>query len=268
MLCRFVRQATMGYAWLMAGKNNEMLLRDGETIAYLKRAGAAPGIVWLGGFKSEMTATKATALDGWAARTRHTYVRFDYFGHGASTGDFRHGTVTRWREDALAVIDELTTGRQILVGSSMGAWLALLAALARPQRIAALLLIAPAVDFTETLLWQRLDETMQNEIMTKGEWLRPTAYGSEPYAITRKLIEDGRGHLLLGRAVALSCPVRIVQGMEDPDVPWMHALKLVEALGPDTQLTLVKNGDHRLSKPHELALIEQILSGLVAPGDG
>jgi pimeloyl-ACP methyl ester carboxylesterase len=252
----------------MMGTNKEVLSRDGGNIAYLKRAGTAPGIVWLGGFKSEMTATKATVLDDWAARTQHAFVRFDYFGHGASSGDFRHGKVTRWRDDSLAVIDQLTSGRQILVGSSMGAWLALLAALARPQRIAALLLIAPAVDFTETLLWQRLDQGVQDEILAKGEWLRPTAYGTEPYPITRALIEDGRKHLLLGCPIALSCPVRILQGMADPDVPWTHALRLVEALGPDTQLTLIKSGDHRLSKPHELALIEQILSGLVAATDG
>jgi pimeloyl-ACP methyl ester carboxylesterase len=252
----------------MTGTSKAMLSRDGANIAYLRRAGTAPGIVWLGGFKSEMTATKATALDDWARRTGHAFVRFDYFGHGASSGDFRDGTITRWRDDALAVIDALTAGRQILVGSSMGAWLALLAALAHPQRIAALLLIAPAVDFMESLLWNRLDQTMQSEILTKDEWLRPTAYGTEPYPITRALIEDGRKHLLLDHAIALSCPVRIVQGMEDPDVPWTHAVKLVDALGPDTQLTLIKNGDHRLSKPHELALIEQILSALVADNKG
>ena len=253
----------------MTGVVNDALHRDGEErLAYFRRGGSSPGIVWLGGFKSEMTATKASALDDWSARAGHAFVRFDYFGHGASSGDFRHGTITRWRDDALAIIDELTTGRQILVGSSMGAWLALLAALARPQRLAALLLIAPAVDFTQSLLWNRLDANMQEEILTKGEWLRPTIYGSEPYPITRTLIEDGRKHLLLGRAINLSCPIRIVQGMEDPDVPWMHAVKLVEALGPDTHLTLVKNGDHRLSKPHELALIEQILSGLVADARG
>jgi pimeloyl-ACP methyl ester carboxylesterase len=252
----------------MTGTDRGMLSRDGANIAYLQRAGTAPGIVWLGGFKSEMTATKATALDDWARRTGQAFVRFDYFGHGASSGDFRDGTVSRWRGDALAVIDKLTIGPQILVGSSMGAWLALLVALARLERIAALLLIAPAVDFTEVLLWNRLPATVQAEILTKGAWLRPTAYGSEPYPITRALVEDGRKHLLLDRAVALSCPVRIVQGMEDPDVPWTHAVKLVEVLGPDTQLTLVKNGDHRLSKPHELALIERHLSALVADSKG
>jgi pimeloyl-ACP methyl ester carboxylesterase len=128
----------------MTDMNKQMLSRDGANIAYLKRTGTAPGVVWLGGFKSEMTATKATALDQWAQRTGHAYVRFDYFGHGASSGNFRDGTVTRWRDDALALVGELTEGKQILVSSSMGAWLALLVALARPERIAALLLIAPA----------------------------------------------------------------------------------------------------------------------------
>ena len=136
---------------------------DGERIAYIKRSGSAPGIVWLGGFKSEMTATKATALDAWAARHDHAYVRFDYFGHGNSSGTFRNGTITRWRDDALAVLDKLTSGPQILVGSSMGAWLALLVALARPERTVGLLLIAPATDFTEALLWNRLDSDARRE---------------------------------------------------------------------------------------------------------
>jgi pimeloyl-ACP methyl ester carboxylesterase len=236
----------------------------GERIAYLKRSGASPGILWLGGFKSEMTATKATALDVWAVRHGHAYVRFDYFGHGRSTGSFRDGTITHWRDDALAVLDELTAGPQILVGSSMGAWLALLVALARPDRTAGLLLIAPATDFTEALLWSRLDSDVQYQILQDGEWLRPSLYDRDPYPITRKLIEDGRKHLLLGGAIAVHCPVRIVQGMADPDVPWEHAMKLVSALGPDTQITLVKNGDHRLSKPHEIELIEGVLLGLIA----
>jgi pimeloyl-ACP methyl ester carboxylesterase len=238
--------------------------RGGERIAYLKRFGSTPGIVWLGGFKSEMTATKASALDAWAERHGRAYVRFDYFGHGSSSGSFRQGTITRWCDDALAVLDQLTAGPQILVGSSMGAWLALLIALARPNRVAALLLIAPAVDFTETLLWQRLDAEAQSQILDTGEWLRPSLYDQNPYPITRSLIEDGRKHLLLGGAIAVHCPVRIVQGMADPDVPWMHALKLVSALGPDTQITLVKDGDHRLSKPHELELIATLLSNLVS----
>lgn len=241
------------------------LAREGGThIAYLKRDGRAPGIVWLGGFKSEMTATKATALDAWAEGEGLAFVRFDYFGHGASSGNFREGTVSRWLDDTLAVLDELTTGPQIVVGSSMGGWLALLAALARPDRVAALLLIAPATDFTEELLWALLDADGRRQIVDKGEWLRPSAYDPNPYPITRSLVEDGRKHLLLGAPIALSCPVRIVQGMKDPDVPWQHVMKLVDRLGPDTQIVLVKDGDHRLSKPHEIALIARTLSALVA----
>ena len=146
----------------------------------------------------------------------------------------------------------------------MGGWLALLAALARPKRVAALLLIAPAADFTEKLLWASFDADVKRQILETGAWLRPSAYDAKPYPITRSLIEDGRKHLLLDGPIALSCPVRIVQGMKDPDVPWQHAMKLVGALGPDTQITLVKDGDHRLSKPHEIALIERTLSALVA----
>ena len=252
----------------MTGPDSGTISRPGgERIAYLKRTGAAPGIVWLGGFKSEMTATKATALDSWAARHGHAYVRFDYFGHGSSSGSFRDGAITRWLDDALAVLDQLTVGPQIVVGSSMGAWLTLLAALARPDRIVGLLLIAPATDFTETLLWNRLDVEVQRQILQKGEWLRPSLYDRVPYPITRKLIEDGRKHLLLGGEIAVLCPVRVVQGMVDPDVPWEHAMKLVGALGPDTHITLVKDGDHRLSKPHEIELIVSVLSSLIAACD-
>src|SRR6266568_7778983 len=192
----------------MTGQTTGTLPRQGgERIAYMKREGMTPGIVWLGGFKSEMTATKATALDAWAAKSGRAFLRFDYFGHGESSGDFRHGTVSRWSTDALAVLDALTAGSQILVGSSMGAWLALLTALARPDRIVALLLIAPATDFTDKLLWNRLSEEMRREILDKGEWLRPTSYGPDPYPITRELIEDGKKHLLLDGEIALRCPV-------------------------------------------------------------
>ena len=241
------------------------LARDGGArIAYLKRDGRMPGVVWLGGFKSEMTAAKATALDAWAEREGRAFVRFDYFGHGASSGNFRDGTVTRWRDDVLAVLEQLTKGRQILVGSSMGGWVALLAALMRPERVAALLLIAPAADFTDALLWASLNGEIRRQIEEVGEWLRPSAYDPDPYPITRALIQDGRKHLLLGAPIVLACPVRIVQGMQDSDVPWQHALRLVDRLGPDTQIILVKDGDHRLSKPHEIRLIELTLSVLVA----
>jgi pimeloyl-ACP methyl ester carboxylesterase len=224
--------------------------------------GHGPGIVWLGGFKSDMTGTKAMALDGWARGEDRAFVRFDYFGHGGSTGNFREGTVTRWLGDTLAVLDRLTDGPQILVGSSMGAWLALLAALARPGRIAGLLLLASAADFTQALIWESLAPDIQRQIWEQGEWLRPSQYGPDPYPITRALIEDGRKHLLLDKPIALSCPVRIVQGMADSDVPWAHAMRLLERLGPDSELTLVKSGDHRLSKPHEIALILRLLAAL------
>jgi pimeloyl-ACP methyl ester carboxylesterase len=243
----------------------ETLLReDGQTIAYLRRDGKPPNVLWLGGFKSDMGGTKAEALDAWAARRGHAYLRFDYFGHGRSSGQFREGTISRWRDDALAVLDRLTEGPQILVGSSMGAWVALLAARLRPARVAGLLLLAPAADFTENLVRARMSPEIRREIMEKGEWQRPSAYGDGPYPITRALIEDGRRHLILGEPVAVGCPVHILQGMQDPDVPWQHAMKLVERLSGDPVLTLIKSGDHRLSTPADLRRIEQALEGLLA----
>jgi pimeloyl-ACP methyl ester carboxylesterase len=242
----------------------ELPCPDGETIAYMMRAGKHPGVVWLGGFKSEMSGTKAAALDAWAAREARAYLRFDYLGHGRSSGDFRKGTISRWRNDALAVIDRLTIGPQILVGSSMGGWLALLVAKLRPERVAGLLLIAPAVDFTEALLWARLPEQARRQIMQEGEWQRPSAYDVEPYPIARGLIEDGRRHLLMDAPLRFTCPVRILQGMEDPDVPWEHTLKLTRLIEGDVTLTLVGQGDHRLSKPENLELIERTLDGLIA----
>jgi pimeloyl-ACP methyl ester carboxylesterase len=239
---------------------------DGETIAYLRRSGKSPGVVWLGGFKSDMTGTKAGALDAWAERRGRAFLRFDYFGHGRSSGEFRKGTITRWRDDALGVLDELCDGPQFLVGSSMGGWIALLAALVRPERVKGLLLIAPAPDFTEALMWAEMDGAVRRQIMVEGEWQRPSMYGEEPYPITRGLIEDGRKHLLLGAPVAVSCPVRILQGMKDPDVPWLHAVKLVERLAGDPVLILVKEGDHRLSTPPDILRMEETLDGLLAAG--
>jgi pimeloyl-ACP methyl ester carboxylesterase len=237
---------------------------DGETIAYLARAGKPPGLLWLGGFKSDMTGTKATALDEWAARQGRALLRFDYFGHGQSSNDFRKGTISRWKDDALAVLDRLTTGPQVLIGSSMGGWIALLVALARPERIAGLLLIAPAADFTEDLMWVRLPEEAKRDIMEKGEWIWPTSYDEEPYPITRALIEDGRKNLILNAPIDLPFPVRILQGMQDPDVPWMHAVKTVERIEGDVTLTLIKNGDHRLSTPADLARMSAALEALLA----
>jgi pimeloyl-ACP methyl ester carboxylesterase len=228
---------------------------------------AAPGIFWLGGFKSDMKGTKAEVLSDWARQNGRGCVRFDYSGHGESGGDFRAGTIGRWLEDSLAVFDAFCLGSQVVVGSSMGGWIALLLVRELRRRkaagdeaagnsakasIAGLVLIAPAVDFTEVLMWQRFPAKVKREIEQTGVWLRPSDYG-EPYPITRGLIEEGRHHLLLGGMIETGCPVRILQGVQDPDVPWNHAVELTSRLAQDdVVLTLVKDGDHRLSRPEDL----------------
>lgn len=235
-------------------------------IAYLKRnAGEGvtfrPGVIWLGGFKSDMSSTKAAALDAWAEKTGRAFLRFDYSGHGVSEGAFEAGTITDWLEESLAAILSLSDGPQILVGSSMGGWLALLAARAlqaegNAQRLAGLVLIAPAVDFTEQLIWQRLPAKAKADIEETGFWLRPSPYSAEPYPITRKLIEDGRNHLLFNSVIRTYCPIHILQGFKDADVPPAHARTLVEHLaGDEVVLTSIKDGDHRLSRPQDIALL-------------
>jgi pimeloyl-ACP methyl ester carboxylesterase len=222
-------------------------------IAVLTRDGTTPAVVWLGGFRSDMRSTKAEALDSWAARAGRAFVRFDYSGHGESGGRFEEQTVSRWLEETLAVIETFGGERPVLVGSSMGGWLALLAARAVRERPGGLVLIAPAVDFTERLMWDLFPDDIRRAIEEKGVYLRPSLYSDEPYPITRALIEDGRRHLMLGRPIATGCPVHILQGMQDPDVPWRHALELVEHLPGDcVSMTLVKDGDHRLSRPEDL----------------
>ena len=237
-------------------------------IAVRKRegAGAGLGLVWLGGFMSDMGGTKAVALDQWAAAQGRACLRFDYSGHGESGGRFADGTISRWLEESLAVFDARCEGPQIVVGSSMGGWLALLLArevrwAPRPKAsLAGLVLIAPAVDFTEVLMWQRFPEEIKREIETTGVWKRPSQYSDQPYLITKGLIEDGRRHLLLGGLIETGCPVRILQGVQDPDVPWDHAVELVSRLAQDdVVLTLVKDGDHRLSRPED---IERLLAAV------
>jgi pimeloyl-ACP methyl ester carboxylesterase len=245
---------------------------DRRAIAVRAQAGAPPGLLWLGGYKSDMKGTKAQALADWAAHMGRGCVRFDYSGHGESGGAFTDGTIGRWLADSLAVFDACCRGPQILVGSSMGGWLALLlvrelrrrlATYASPQAgedgagvaasIAGLVLIAPAVDFTEELMWKRFTPEIKRELEEKGVWARPSAYAQEPYLVTRQLIEEGRKHLLLGGLIETGCPVRILQGVEDPDVPWQHAKALVSRLPhDDVVLTLVKDGDHRLSRPQDI----------------
>ena len=248
-----------------AAHTHPLARAHGHHLAYHKHEGGRlPGVIFLGGFNSAMSGQKVTALHAWAARTNHGFVRFDYYGHGQSSGLFQDGTVSLWREDALCVLDALTDGPQVLVGSSMGAWIAALAALARPQRIKALVLIAPALDFTERLLWQRLPDCARHAILHKGVWMRPSAYGPEPYPITRQLIEDGRKHLLLDAEIAIDVPVRILQGMADPDVPWPQALITAERLrSRDVEVELIKAGDHRLSDAPSLARIERMVEGVL-----
>jgi len=229
-----------------------------RSIAVRVREGGNPGLFWLGGFKSDMKGTKAETLDLWAKDAGRACVRFDYSGHGESNGEFTDGTIGRWLEESLAVYMQFTKGPQIVVGSSMGGWLALLLAqeLARQKSgapIAGMVLIAPAVDFTEELMWKHFSRATKSEIEQKGLWLRPSAYGEDPYPITRRLIEDGRKHLLLGGLIETRCPVHILQGVQDPDVPWQHAVELVSRFSrDDIVLTLIKDGDHRLSRPEDI----------------
>jgi pimeloyl-ACP methyl ester carboxylesterase len=228
-------------------------------IAVRWREGAAPGLFWLGGFKSDMKGTKAEALDQWARDRGRAMTRFDYSGHGESEGIFTDGTIGRWLEESVAVFDAFCRGPQVVIGSSMGGWLALLLAqeLARRTQsdpgIASLVLIAPAVDFTEELMWKRFPPEVKREIEQAGVWARPSQYSEEPYPITRGLIEEGRRHLLLDGMIETRCPVRILQGVQDPDVPWQHAVELTARFAQDdVVLTLVKDGDHRLSRPEDI----------------
>jgi len=210
-------------------------------------------VVWLGGFRSDMAGTKAQALADWAEAAGRAYLRFDYFGHGESEGDFRDGTITRWREDALAVLDELVEGEAVLVGSSMGGWIACLAAAVRPRQVKAMVLVAPAPDFTERLMAPEIPPEGRRALAEDGVWLRPSEYG-DPYPITAALLEDGARWSILPGPVPIEAPVRILQGGEDPDVPWRHALELAQSLsGEDVVFTLIKDGDHRLSRPRDIA---------------
>jgi pimeloyl-ACP methyl ester carboxylesterase len=242
-----------------------------RSIAVRAREGGAPGLFWLGGFNSDMHGTKALALDAWACERDRACIRFDYSGHGESGGAFVDGTIGRWLEETVAVFEQFCIGPQVVIGSSMGGWMALLLArqiAQRPQKrasLAGLVLIAPAPDFTEELMWKRFPPEIRGEIETRGVWLRPSQYG-EPYPITRALIEEGRNHLLLGSAIAVGCPVRILQGAKDPDVPWRHAFALADRLpSDDVVLTMIQDGDHRLSRPQDIARIIAAVAEISTP---
>ena len=243
---------------------------DARVIAVRQRAGGAPGLFWLGGFKSDMRGTKAEALDQWAAAQGRACTRFDYSGHGESGGLFDEGTIGRWLEESLEIFTRCCEGPQVVIGSSMGGWLALLlvrelrkrekAGAAAKASVAALVLIAPAVDFTEELMWKRFPATVKREIEDKGQWLQPSLYSEEPYPITRRLIVEGRDHLMFSDLIETGCPVRVLQGVQDKDVPWDHTVELVSRFArDDVVLTLVKDGDHRLSRPED---IERLLAAV------
>jgi len=256
-----------------APQSHTITVGDGAAareIAILSRPGGGPGLFWLGGFASDMTGTKAEALDAYVATRGLAMTRFDYSGHGRSAGRFEDGTISRWLEEALAVFDR-TQGPQIVVGSSMGGWLALLlceahraAVGAEASRIAGLVLIAPAVDMTRALMWAAMPKKARKELTGTGVYVAPSDYDDEGYVITRALIEDGDRHLFGDRLIETGCPVHILQGVRDTDVPWRHATELVSRLASDdVVLTLVKDGDHRLSRPEDIERLEAAIAGII-----
>jgi len=252
---------------------------DGTAIAWL-RDGAPPargqgcGTFWLGGFKSDMRGTKAEVLADHAQHTGRSFVRFDYSGHGESGGAFVDGTISAWLDQAQAIFETHAAGKRVLVGSSMGGWIAMLLArrlikAGQADRLGGLILIAPATDMTKDLMWDKYGDEFRDEVMRLGRYERPSEYSDEPYVITRALIEDGTQHLTLDEGLDVPCPVRILQGEEDPDVPWAHGMKVYQALrGDDISFDLIKHGDHRLSTARDLARLVETAEALCAKVDG
>lgn len=243
----------------------DYLTANGRRLAVRTIEGTGPATIWLGGFKSDMQSTKAEVIAEWAAKNGRANLRFDYSGHGLSDGKFEDGTISAWLDDALAVIRQKGGEAPILVGSSMGGWLSLLAArtlLAEQKKLSGLVLIAPAADFTEDLMWNRFPAEIRTAIDRDGVYHHPSDYSEIPTPITRNLIEDGRRHLILVAPLKTGAPVRILQGMQDPDVPWQHVTKLVEHLAEDdVTVTMIRDGDHRLSRPEDL---ERLISAVAA----
>jgi pimeloyl-ACP methyl ester carboxylesterase len=239
-------------------------LPDGRRIAYRRSAGAGPGVVFLCGLRSDLTGTKASFLDAWARARGQAYLRFDYTGHGASSGEFREGSIGAWARDAADAVAALTEGPQVLVGSSMGGWIALLLARTMPGRVAGLIGIAAAPDFTEDGIWAGLDAAARARLRAGGEVLMPSEYGHDPYPITRALIEDGRRNLVLREPLALPFPVRLLHGTDDRDVELGVALRLLaHATAPDMRLTIIKGGDHRMSTPENLELLARTIEDVL-----
>jgi pimeloyl-ACP methyl ester carboxylesterase len=242
-------------------------------LAWAQQPGREPGLFWLSGLLSDMGSTKASALAAWAAGAGHGMTRFDYSGHGASSGRFVDGTIGLWLADASAVFAQ-TRGPQVIIGSSMGGWVALRLVKvlretdpAAAARIAGLLLIAPAWDMTEALMWAEMAPAARETLTRDGQWMRPSEYADDGYPITRALIEEGRNHLLPPGPLSLGCPVHILHGEQDADVPFSHSLTLMERLsGSGAQLHRVPDGDHRLSRPQDLAELTAIVADIIAAG--
>lgn len=254
--------------------STQFLVRGEDTIsgfparrlAYLRSKGSTPNLIWLGGFRSDMTSTKAAALESAATAAGLGMLRFDYYAHGMSEGDFSAATISLWLDDALAVIRELGGPSPIVIGSSMGGWIALLATLILRKEGRApggLVLIAPAVDFTEGLMWAQFPEAIRKQIMEEGVWYRHSEYAPEPYPITRVMIEDARNHLLLGKSLQYGVPIHILQGAKDPDVPLAYVEKFVAGLPEeDIRMTIIPDGNHRLSRDEDIATLCRITVGL------
>lgn len=253
----------------MQNSTPEYLSVDGDRIAVRHRNGKTPGVVWLGGYRSDMLGTKAETLDQWAADHGYAFTRHDYSGHGESGGAFADGTISHWLAQSLAVFRQRTVEPQILVGSSMGAWIALrmvqeLHKAGEGDRVAGMLLLAPAPDFTIELMEPQLSEAQRRDLEEQGFFAEQSDYSPEPNIYTRALFEDGRANRVMVGLIDTHCPVHILQGMTDPDVPYEHALKLVEHLpADDVTLSLVRDGDHRLSRPQDLSMMVAALEGLV-----
>jgi len=237
---------------------------DGVRIAYHRSEGKGPCVVFLTGFRSDMTGSKALALEALCKARGQAFLRFDYTGHGASSGEFTDGSIGDWSRDAIGALEDLTEGPLVLVGSSMGGWIMLLAALAMTPRIAGLVGIAAAPDFTEALMWENMAPELRAELADKGVIYQPSDYDPEPTPITMRMIEDGRRHLLLGGPIALDCPVRLIHGQRDFDVPWQWSERIATALSSeDVEITYVKAGDHRLSEPRDLDRLCRMVAGLL-----
>jgi pimeloyl-ACP methyl ester carboxylesterase len=240
-------------------------LSDGRRLAFRRVPGKRPGVLFCGGYTSDMTGTKALALEAFCRAQGRAFARFDYSGHGASSGDFADGTIGLWAEDTLAIVDRATAGPLLVVGSSMGGWIMLLVALARPERIAGLIGVAAAPDFTADLLLPRALPEQRRALADQGYWMQPSAYGGNPYPVTRRFLEEADEHLVLRAPLPIGCPVHLLHGQRDPDVPWQTALRLADRLqSDDVTIELIKAGDHRLSSPPDLARITAAIDRLAA----